>query len=794
MCLDLNKNWKCITAGHADVNSEATDVDLPIDLLRAKNRNYNTPLGEYGSYYDAAAATFYRSLPHLDKCEWAVLEIEGVNQFADVFVNDELVKHIESDGKHFIDIIDYYKFGAKNTLKISVWAPGLAGRYTGAGISGGVKLHVHKSAVALIDDGAYAVSHITGGKATVSVFADISDKLGAITKSRKTLTLEAVLYNAKGKKAARKLKKFKLKCVSVNTTEVKFRLSRYYTWSVSDPYAYTLKLNLLDDEGKLIDELDPVTVGIVSRALSHTRGIVLGGRGVKLKGAVMAHDNGILGMESTVAAEEYKLSKIKEIGYNAVRYVRVPSEAALIALDNLGLMAVVDIFDSWASGEFPYDGHTRFSADYATMAERAICTLRKHPSVVAYGLNADADETYGRGGGKETAEALAAVVRRLDPSRPIIVNARERVPLKSELDKAGIKTGRAEGANALISLGREKDLFGNLTEETFSVADIAGYSYLYPRYSSDRVKFPDRLIMGSAAYSSKAFEAFEECDKNSHVLGEFLYSGADYLGYPLGKPVYEEESYRPVPPHASFCGDLDLIYDYKPSAYYHKILLGNRAQSVITVTDPETTQKLSGSDHTVKATHSVWNWPRSLGKPIEVEVYSGGEVVALYRDGRLIGRKLAGTVNKHIATFKTEYYPGKLEAISYHKGRECSRASLESSSSPRAVKLVCERKSRGVGELIFVQVAITDRDGRTVPYASREVEISVSGAGELYALGSADRECKHVTSGITMCPVYEGKALAVIKTKEGEDGKITVKATCDGLLSGKINLRVKDKA
>ena len=794
MCLDLNKNWKCTFVNNSSANDEAIDIDLPIDCLRAKNRNYNAPFGEYGSYYDAAAASFCRNLPQLNKCEWAVLEIEGVNQFADVFVNDELVLHIESGGKHFVDIVNYYKFGAKNTLKINVWAPQLAGRYTGAGISGGVKLHVHKSAVALIDDGAYAISQVSGGKAVVSVFADVSDKSGEWTKSRKTLTLEAVLYNAKGKKAARKLKKFKLKCVSVNTTELKFRLSRYYTWSVSDPYTYTLKLSLLDDAGNKIDEVDPVTVGIVSRALSHTRGIVLGGRGVKLKGAVMAHDNGILGMESTFAAEEYKLSKIKEIGYNAVRYVRVPSEAALSALDKIGLMAVVDIFDSWSSGEFPYDGHTRFATDYAAITERAICTLRKHPSVVAYGLCDNADETYGRGGGKETAEALAQAVRKLDPSRPIVVNARERVPLKSELDGAGIKMGKAEGANALISLGREKDLFGNLTADTFSVGDIAGYSYLYPRYSSDRTKFPDRLIMGSAAYSPKAFEAFEECDKNSHVVGEFLYSGADYLGYPLGKPAYEEEGYKFVPPHASYCGDLDLIYEVKPSAYYHKILLGDRSESVITVTDPETTQKPTVGDHTVKETHSVWNWPRSLGKPIEVEVYSGGEVVALYRDGRLIGRKLAGMINKHIATFKTEYYPGKLEAISYHKGRECSRTCLESASSPRAVKLSCERKSKNVGELMFVQIAVTDRDGRLVPYASREVEISVTGAGELYALGSADRECKHVTSGITMCPVYEGKALAVIKATGGEDGRITVKATCDGLLSGKINLRVKDKA
>ena len=42
-----------------------------------------------------------------------------------------------------------------------------------------------------------------------------------------------------------------------------------------------------------------------------------------------------------------------------------------------------------------------------------------------------------------------------------------------------------------------------------------------------------------------------------------------------------------------------------------------------------------------------------------------------------------------------------------------------------------------------------------------------------------------------MCAVYEGRALAVIRAFEEGDGKITVKATGDGLLSGKIALRVR---
>ncbi len=791
MQIDLLSGWKYregIDGEEYGIPDDAVDIDLPADLLRRKNRNYNTAMGKYGSYYDSVAAVFYRYLPTLGKCKRITLELEGVCQFADVFVCGNLAAHVEGVGKHFIDITEYYNFGARNLLTINVWAPQMAGRYVGAGING-VKIHTHETGAVIKEDGIFVTSELDGLKAHSLVRADVCDTTGEYAK--KPLTLEAVMFNLRGKKTARKIKKIKLKNTEPCTYEILFKLSRFYVWTVEDPYLYTVKIYLRDENGKLLDEGESV-FGIVSRSISPSRGLVLCGRGVKLKGAVVMPDNGILGSESTESAEEYKLSRIKEIGYNAVRYTSVPTEAALNTLDKLGLMAQVDLFGVWAQGSFPYDGHVGFAERAEYDCARLVRQLRKHPSVVMYGLNADAPETYERGAGSDTADILCRLVRSIDESRPIVVNARERAPFKEELERAGIKPAKSGDATSGIGLAREKDLFGKLTAKSFEYADIAGYEYLYPRYSSDRTEFPSRLIVGSADYPSRAFEALDECEKNPNVVGEFLYCAADYLGNPLGKPEYEDEQLKLLPPHASYCGDLDLIYNRKPKAYRHAIMLGDRSQSIITVSNPDSVQKHDSAGYSVKETHNVWNWPHNLGKPIDIEVYSGGEVVALYRDGKLIGRKLAGRVNKHIATFRTDFYPGKLEAVSYHKGRECSRVTLESVTAPRAVKLTCSRKSAHAGELMFVEISVTDRDGRVVPYASREVEISVSGSGVLYALGTADPESQYKTAENNMCPVFDGKALAVIKAIDDGDGKITVKAIGDGLLSGKINLRVKD--
>ena len=84
-----------------------------------------------------------------------------------------------------------------------------------------------------------------------------------------------------------------------------------------------------------------------------------------------------------------------------------------------------------------------------------------------------------------------------------------------------------------------------------------------------------------------------------------------------------------MPPHTSLCGDLDLIYNRKPAAYYRSIMLGNRAQSCIAVSDPEAEGEPEKAGHAVRRVHNLWNWPHSLGKQIAIEVYSGGEVVAL---------------------------------------------------------------------------------------------------------------------------------------------------------------------
>lgn len=96
----------------------------------------------------------------------------------------------------------------------------------------------------------------------------------------------------------------------------------------------------------------------------------------------------------------------------------------------------------------------------------------------------------------DIAHKLAAVVRELDPSRPVT---------------AGL-------AGVVMS-----------NETTYPDAlDVVGYNYTENRYQTDHESFPDRIIYGSETrHDMNAWKAVRD---NDHISGQFLWTGIDYLG------------------------------------------------------------------------------------------------------------------------------------------------------------------------------------------------------------------------------------------------------------------------
>ena len=92
--------------------------------------------------------------------------------------------------------------------------------------------------------------------------------------------------------------------------------------------------------------------------------------------------------------------------------------------------------------------------------------------------------------------------------------------------------------------------------------------------------------------------------------------------------------------------------------------------------------------------------------------------------------------------------------------------------------------------LAFVSLSVCDAAGRVVPRSNQLVKFSMEGAGEIVSTDNGN--------AIDYTPfqshernAYNGHALVIVRAKNGETGKIVVRAESNGLKSASIELQSK---
>ncbi|MCL2061910.1 MAG: DUF4982 domain-containing protein [Firmicutes bacterium] len=774
--IKLIEGWRMFSAEEpeslSEIPEDTEEIRLPHDALPKTVKDYSIPNGAETGYYPTVVSHFFRVLPKADAGHCIYLEVEGVLGFADIFIDGAYIAHTARRERTLIDITQNYKAGALLCLRIATHPD--TGKYIGNGIAGGVSLLSVRYPLSIAPYGGRIHMHTPGEKAAGTAYIEIQSAAQEVQSGE--LLME--IFNEKQRRVVKKLRQVKLAAGSKKIIEIPFRILRAFEWTRDDPYLYTCRLTLTPASAQSPAPPQTFTFGIAKHELAN-RAYRLNGKAEKLKGAVLAHDNGMSGAASDAAAEYRKLSALKEIGYNAVRYIGVPTETALDCLDRLGMLCVTDIFDKLECGARSLDGRARFGYEWEAAAEAAVRTLRNHPCVAFYSVANDAEESYGRGKGYALIKKITAKIKEFNPAALITANAFERVPLKCEAERFEIKQKSNLTAAHAIAAAREKDLFTKITEPYFEGLDVAGYSFLYPDLA--RHSAGGRFVLGLADRGDKAFEALEAVESNPGVLGCFLNYGADFAG----SAAADGGGHIAHKPYINTQGDLDSTLRRKSASYHKEILLGKRNVCAIVVQDPDFADP-AGLDH-FSETYPLWNWPRHVGKPIKIVVYAGGDIIQLNLDGKSVGRKLAGRQSNFTAVFKTNFYPGKLEAISYYKGSENAKCELESVLQPKAIKLECAKKQIFAGESCYIDMAVTDKEGRIVPYATRELQVSVSAEGELTALGTADPLGTFI--GASTVRVYDGRATALVRGNV--PGRLIVKVSGEGLLSNKMTIKVK---
>ena len=491
------------------------------------------------------------------------------------------------------------------------------------------------------------------------------------------------------------------------------------------------------------------------------------------------------------------------------------SEDLLNACDTLGMYVMDEFSDMWTRLKGDLDYGASFEENWEKDLTSFVRKDMNHPSVVLYSIGNEIPE-IGTPAGAKAGAALSALVKGLDPTRPVtagingVFAAGDRMgEIMGDVLAAAAEAEKAAGAGAekAAGAGREKeegaeggnvnDFMGAMDahmgeivrhtaiserlEMADSFLDVVGYNYMDSRYEGDRKTYPNRVIVGSETYPpaiAKNWKTILSCD---NVIGDFTWTGWDYIGEAglgiVGHTPTEGGFGAAWPAMLSYDGDIDITGFRRPMSYLRQIVFGQTEETYIGVQDPafygapafKTPWPLSDAV-------STWTWPGCEGKPVIVEVYTAGDEVVLTCNGEEVGRQAAD--DEHRVLFETTYMPGELKAVSLKDGAVLSEAVLHTAEGPS--KLVVTDEGSGK-ELVFAAIQVVDEKNNVFTPYGGTLTVSVNG-GQL--LGFTTGNPKYEEPFFTETSrTWNGRALAVIRRPGGQQVKVTVQSD-DGLTGG----------
>jgi beta-galactosidase len=669
------------------------------------------------------------------------------------------------------DLTPYLKYGMENTVRVQVNNDSLPNSrwYSGSGIYRPVWLMEAES----VHIAAYGVFIYTNDNKEATIETTIENHGNALgeytlrssihTENKTPAASNEIIFTVNESKS--------VVCQSIPIPDP-------IIWSLENPYLYTLKTELL--YGDTVMDSTETRFGVRNISVDSKNGFQLNGKTIKLKGACVHHDCGLLGAASYKRAEERKVELLKDSGFNAIRCAHnPPSPAFLDACDRLGMLVMDEAFDCWNEGKQAFDYNLYFESHWQKDMAAMILRDRNHPSIVMWSTGNEILERNGRSNGYALANQLAGYVRTLDSTRPV-TNA------LCDLWNDDIKTDNEN---------KTDDPWAVLTEKFAEPLDIVGYNYLLNRLEKDGIKYPNRVIAATETFPMEAFDGWDAVERLPHVIGDFVWTGLDYLGEAgIGHVWYNGEGTfcGGYPWNQAFCGDIDICGFKRPQSYYRDFVWGIGTVPYIAVYKPEFYGKEAdisrwGWPDVVNS----WSWPGFENKPVVIDVYSGGDEIELLLNNKSMGRKPAGKANKYLAKFETSYEPGSLTAVTYENGKEIYRSVLKTASKPAEIRLSADKdKLEAVwGDLSFVMVELLDKEGNMAHDAVNELYFTVSGAGSLIAVGNGNPKSDEMYVGAKR-RIHEGRAMAVVRA-DGEIGKITLNVSAEGIPAVSVEIGVK---
>ncbi len=288
-------------------------------------------------------------------------------------------------------------------------------------------------------------------------------------------------------------------------------------------------------------------------------------------------------------------------------------------------------------------------------------------------------------------------------------------------------------------------------------------------------------------WSNLPDDDFRNMDDYPWTIGQFVWTGFDYIGEPIPYGWPARSSYFGIVDLAGFPKDIYYMY-----------------------------QSVWRTDVDVLHLFPHWNW--NEGETVDVwAYYNNADCVELFLNGRSLGerRKLTfeeaesgrcpetcgeshpssvfgsqtawrsmsgvtdGSTEFHVR-WRIPFEPGELKAVAKKDGRAVRETVVRTAGEPASLRLIPDRTSVSAdgSELCFVSVEVLDKDGSLCPKADNLIRFEVSGPAEIAGVDNGSPISLERFKSDRRHAMY-GKALVILRPAVGKAGKVTLRAVSD---------------
>ncbi|SFZ94964.1 beta-galactosidase [Flaviramulus basaltis] len=744
-----DSKWETVTVPHDWAIKGPFDkkVDIQTTAIVQNGEKVATEkTGRTGALPHVGSA-WYRNkfvLSEYEKNKKIILLFEGAMSEPKVYLNGKKVGEWAYGYSYFyFDISELIKDG-ENTLAVKLNNEEFASRwYPGAGLYRKVSVIV-KNKESINQWGTFIT--------TPFISKDLA-KINIKTKaSGNNTNLLTTIYDAAGNE------------VNSNNSEIKFgnefdqniKVENPKLWSPESPYLYTAVSKLFVGN----DLKDEITTRFGIREIKYEakKGFSLNGEVRKFKGVCLHHDLGPLGTAINKAALRRQLTILKDMGCDAIRSSHnMPSLEQLELCDEMGFLFLAESFDEWAKPKVK-NGYNRFFDEYA---EKDIVNLvqatRNHPSIIMWSAGNEVPDQWGDEGVKR-AKWIQDIFHREDPTRPVTVGMDQ---VKAVMESGFGALLDIPGLNYRVHLYEEAFkkfpqgfILGSETASTVSSRGI----YKFPVEKASMKQYDDfqssSYDLEYCSWSNLPDDDFVLQDDKPWVIGEFVWTGFDYLGEPT---PYDEM----WPSRSSYFGINDLGGLPKDRFYLYRSRWNTKEETL----------------HILPH----WNWKGREGEITPVFVYTSYDSAELFVNGKSMGiqKKNSSTPQNRyrLMWMDVKYEPGTVKVVALDKeGKPIATKEIHTAGKPYKIVLNPDRKiiKADGKDLSYVEVSVVDKNGISCPTATNQLKFKVSGKGEYKAACNGDATSLELFHLPTM-KLFSGKLVVLVQSlKEAGDIKLTI--------------------